>query len=261
MEAIRRISFYVNSTKPGADDVCARLSSIAAASGIEVSERSPDAVVVLGGDGTMLAAVHRFPSVPLVGFNLGSLGYLAAVEEPDFANVVRSLAEGRYRMSMRSALEVRGRIALNDAVVSRGVSGHAASIELSVDGRAATRYSADGIVIATPTGSTAYSLSAGGPILLPDSRSFAVTPICPHALASRPLVVPDSSVFALRALARPGVDALEVFADGQSVGRLEPGEELRIAKAGESVPLIQPEGYDPYLVLGRKLGWSGSSIS
>jgi len=256
-----RLGFHVNLDKPGATDVRGRLAALAATLGLEVADDAPDVVVVLGGDGTMLSAVHRFPGVPLLGLNLGSLGYLAGVEEPRFEDAIRALRAGAYTISRRTALAVRGRVALNDVVVSRGVSGHAAVIELAVDGRdPATTFNADGLVVATPTGSTAYSLSAGGPILLPDSQALVVTPICPHALASRPLVVRDTARLSLRVRARPGAESLEVFADGASLGPLAAGEDLAVAKAATCVPLVELAGYDPYEVLSRKLGWSGSSI-
>lgn len=255
-----RIAFHVNAGKAEAVAVRDRLAAFAASLGMTVADASPEVVVVLGGDGTMLSAVHRHPGVPLLGLNLGSLGYLAGVEAPHFADAVRALHAGAFTVSRRTALAVRGRVALNDVVVSRGVSGHAATIALAVDARAATRFFADGLVIATPTGSTAYSLSAGGPILMPDSQAFVITPVCPHALASRPLVVPDSARLSVRLRARPGADALEVFADGESLGPLAADEDLVVAKAAAGVPLVELEGYDPYEVLSRKLGWSGSSI-
>lgn len=259
--SVIKIGFHVNRGKPVAVAARDRLAALAEEIGLEVSDDAPEILVVLGGDGTMLSAVHQHPGVPLLGLNLGSLGYLAGVEKPRFEEALRALHAGAYAISRRTALEVRGRTALNEVVVSRGVSGHPAVIELSVDGHGATTtFFADGLVIATPTGSTAYSLSAGGPILLPDSQSFVVTPICPHALTSRPLVVRDTARFSLRTRPRPGAASLEVFADGASLGPLAEGDELAVAKAATGVPLVELAGYDPYEVLNRKLGWSGSSI-
>ena len=208
----------------------------------------------------MLSAVHRFPGVPLLGLNLGSLGYLAAVEKPRFEDALRALASGAYTISQRTALTVNGVRALNDVVVSKGISGHAAVIELCVEGHLATRFFADGLVIATPTGSTAYSLSAGGPILLPDSQSLVITPICPHALTSRPLVVRETVRLQIRLKPRHGSATLAVFADGVDAGRLGVGDELMVERSAESVPLVQLAGDNPFVVLNRKLGWSGSSI-
>lgn len=255
-----RLAFYANSTKPAAAVGRQRLEKFARDLGFIIDDAHPETVVVLGGDGTMLSAVHRFPGVPLLGLNLGSLGYLAAVEKPRFETALRSLAEGLCSISHRTALSVNGNIALNDVVVSKGVSGHAAVVELLVDGELATRFFADGLVIATPTGSTAYSLSAGGPILLPDSQSFVITPICPHALTSRPLVVRDTVRLQVRLQPRSGNETLAVFADGVDAGRIAPGEQVEVVRARESVPLVQLAGDNPFTVLNRKLGWSGSSI-
>ena len=259
---MRQIVFHVNRDKPGADTVRQRLAALAASLGLSECGpgEKPEAVVVLGGDGTMLSAVHRFPGVPLLGLNLGSLGYLAGVESPHFDNAMLALASGDYEVSRRTTLRVGDAVALNDVVVSRGVSGHAIQLELSVNGRMATRFSADGLVVATPTGSTAYSLAAGGPILLPDSESFAVTPICPHALASRPLVIPDTARLTVRARLRARGEKVAVFADGARVQQLGADDAVEIVRADVSVPLIQLRGYDPYEVLSRKLGWNGSAI-
>ena len=129
-----------------------------------------------------------------------------------------------------------------------------------MDGRTATRFFADGLVIATPTGSTAYSLAAGGPILLPDSKSVVITPVCPHALASRPLVVRDDSRLSVRLVARPGAETLDIFADGEAVATIREEEEVVVEKAAATVPLVELPGADPFEVLSRKLGWTGSSI-
>ncbi len=260
MRAVRKIAFCANAGNPGAEAVRRRLAATAAELRMEVVDAAPDAVVALGGDGTMLAAVHRHPGVPVLGLNLGSLGFLAGVEEPQFEDALRALAEGRCEILERAALEVRGARALNEVVVSRGSGGHAATLDLEVDGRPATRFTADGLVIATPTGSTAYSLAAGGPILLPETQSFVLTPICPHALASRPLVVRDTARFTVRARVRPGAPPLAVFADGVRVAELRDGESVDVAKAPEPVPMVVFAGVNPYRVLERKLGWRGSSV-
>ena len=255
---ITKVAFHVNRDKPGADAVRARLAAFARTIGLEVLGGVKGvedlAVVVLGGDGTMLTAMHRYPGVPLLGLNLGSLGYLAAVEEPRFEDAVRALSRGEFVISRRTVLETRGRRALNDVVVSHDAAGHALALELLVDGTRATSLSADGLIVSTPTGSTAYSLSAGGPVLLPDTRSFVVTPVCPHALSSRPLVVRDT----VRLTVRTASSAV-VYVDGAKAFRLPAGKEVEIAKADVTVPLVELPGYDPCEVLSRKLGWSGSA--
>ena len=187
-------------------------------------------------------------------------GYLAYVEEAGFEDAIAALAEGRYRISHRTALKVCGVNALNDVVVSRGVSGHAIRLDFSVDGEHATRFVADGLVIATPTGSTAYSLAAGGPVLMPASQSLVVTPVCPHALSSRPLVLRDTVKMSISADVRGDGEGPGVFADGRQVCVLAAGETLEIEKSDSTVPLVELDDVNPYEVLTRKLGWSGSSI-
>lgn len=260
---MKSIAFHVNATKASSGAVRERLSEIARQCGIAVVDASsgnPDAIVVLGGDGTMLSAVHLFPGIPLLGLNLGSLGYLASVEETHFDEAIKALSEGRFAVSRRTALKVRGVNALNDVVVSRGVSGHAIRLNFAVDGERATRFVADGLVIATPTGSTAYSLAAGGPVLMPNSQSVVVTPVCPHALSSRPLVLRDTAKMEVSVEVRERGDEPSVFADGRPIGTISPGESLTVEKADVTVPLIELDGVNPYEVLTRKLGWSGSSF-
>jgi len=268
--AVKTIHFYVNELKPRGKAVRELLTAEAARHGAkEVAGFDADVVVALGGDGTILRAVHEFPGVPVLGLNLGGLGYLSSVEERDFTAAIAQLAEGRYRVSERTMLEVRGLSArpqlcraLNDIVIVREMSGHAAILDLAVDGHTATRYCADGLVFATPTGSTAYSLSAGGPVLMPDSRSFVVTPMNPHALGIRPMVAGDASTFTVSLGTRSNgrAEKIGVYADGESVGMLEIETPITIAKASEGARLVELEGYDPYRVLARKLGWSGSNV-
>ena len=258
------IRFHVNEAKPHAKEICAALEAKAAALGLAVvADGAADAVVVLGGDGTLLRAVHEFPGVPLLGLNLGGLGYLASVEERDFEKALAALASGRYHISERRMIEAAGRYAaLNDIVITREMSGHSTRLDLAANGRLVTHYMADGLVFATPTGSTAYSLAAGGPVLMPDSENFVVTPMNPHALAVRPVVVRDTVKFVVTARSRTAGNAMKigVYADGENVITLDEGESVEIAKSVKTAKLIELEGYDPYEVLARKLGWSGSNV-
>ena len=231
--------------------------------GLGVSDGEADVVVVLGGDGTFLRAVHDSPGVPLLGLNLGGLGYLTAVEERDFDAALAKLAAGRYRLSERRMIEANGsHAALNDIVITREMSGRTMRLDLEADGHLVTHYMADGLIFATPTGSTAYSLAAGGPVLMPDSGSLVVTPMNPHALGVRPLVVRDSVRFTVTARSRTAGNAMKigVYADGENVLTLDEGESVVIAASEKTAKLIELEGYDPYGVLARKLGWSGSNV-
>ena len=261
---MKRIRFQANEEKPGALAARARLAAQASDLGLEVVESdAADVLVVLGGDGTFLRAVHEHPGVPLLGLNLGGLGYLASVETRDFARAIERLAAGRYRISERRLVEANGRFAaLNDIVITREMSGHSTRLDLAADGRLVTRYMADGLIFATPTGSTAYSLAAGGPVLMPDSESLVVTPMNPHALGVRPLVVRDSVRFVVTARARTAGNRIRlgVYADGENVIMLGEGDSVEIAKSPRTAKIIELEGYDPYEVLARKLGWSGSNV-
>ena len=173
-----KVRFYVNHEKPLDEETRRRLDEDVAALELKVVEKDADVVIVLGGDGTFLRAVHEFPDTPLLGLNFGGLGYLASVGERDFTFALMKLASGRYRISERRMIEVNGTFAaLNDIVITREMSGHSTRLDLEADGRRVTSYMADGLIFATPTGSTAYSLAAGGPVLMPAASEYAVDPV------------------------------------------------------------------------------------
>jgi NAD+ kinase len=258
------VRFCANEAKSDARAAVARLEGDAARAGLSVVRDGPaDAVVALGGDGTILRAARESGGIPVLGFNLGSLGYLAAVGEADFGAALALLAAGRFRIAERTALLARGprgetATAINDVVVMREMSGHAAVLEFAADSRAAMRYVADGLVVATPTGSTAYSLASGGPVVMPDSRSFVVTPINPHALGVRPMVVGDGVSMSVTSRRRVNgvAEKIGVYADGEAVFKLGGDESAAISKAPAPARFVELEGYDPYEVLSRKLGWA-----
>ena len=231
------------------------------------AKRGAEAVVVLGGDGTMLDASHQMAGqhLPMMGLNIGSLGYLTSVEERQFGDALQQLREDRYDVSLRSALAVTvlheegARVplpdALNDVVASRGASGRVVELELLLDDRPVSCFLCDGIIVATPTGSTAYSLSAGGPILLPDAQALVISMICPHTLTSRPLVVKDTMRITIRVI---GCDVpMIVSSDGRDNEPLLTGDRVEIARSSHNVPVIELHGYNPCDVLRRKLRWGG----
>ena len=267
---MKHLRFYVNAAKPRAQSYLAELQTLARSKGFEVVEDdSAEVIVSLGGDGTILRAVHEFQGLPILGLNLGGLGYLATVEEKDFEAAFCKLAAGEYRISRRSVIEVRkagvetgAARALNDVVVTQAMSGHAARLDLAVDGRLATRYMADGLILATPTGSTAYSLAAGGPVLMPDTSCFVITPMSPHALGVRPMVVRDSSRLSVTSRRRDDGNAeqIAVYADGELVFSLEAGETAEIVRSPVTAAMVELDGFDPCETLARKLGWSGSNV-
>ncbi len=264
----RRVHFHVNALKPRAKAAHKALAALLPGLGLSLAEKGDDAdiVIALGGDGTILKAAKLHPKTPVVGFNLGGLGYLASVERCDFRKAVSMIAEGRYKISKRTMLEARKpgdaksrAVALNDIVLMRELSGHAAVLDLAVDGNGAARYFADGLVFATPTGSTAYSLSAGGPVLMPDSASFVVTPMNPHALGMRPIVLSDRVriVVTMRTRGVGHDGRIGVYADGENAIMLDDGDTVEIRKAPEGALMVELDGDDPYEVLSRKLGWAG----
>jgi NAD+ kinase len=266
---MKKIHFYANTTKAAALSARDELVDFAKSLGLEPCEASlAEAIITLGGDGTILRAVRDLPGVPVLGFNLGGLGYLSSVEAKDFKIALERFSKGLYKVADRSLLALldsdgkERAIALNDIVIMREMSGHAAVLDLEIDSRLAARYMADGLVIATPTGSTAYSLSAGGPVVMPGSPSFVVTPMNSHALGIRPMVVSDGVVF--RVTSRPradgAADKLGVYVDGESVFMLDGAQSIEIVKSSRVFKMIELEGYDPYDVLARKLGWSGTTI-
>ena len=231
------------------------------------AERGAEAVVALGGDGTMLDASHQLVGqhLPMMGLNIGSLGYLTSVEEHQFGDALQQLREDHYGVSLRSALAVTVRHkdgshislpdALNDVVANHGASPHVVEIELLLDEKPVASFLCDGMIVASPTGSTAYSLSAGGPILLPDAAALVISLICPHTLTSRPLVVRDTTRIALHIIT---CDVpMIVSSDGRDEAPLHCGDRVEITRSPHDVPVIELHGYNPCDVLRRKLRWGG----
>jgi NAD+ kinase len=223
-----------------------------------------DVIAVFGGDGTMLHAARLVAGrgTPIVGVNLGSLGFLTEVKLEDLFSMFEALLSGAYHLEDRMMLDVEvlrgpeslGRYwALNDAVINKGAPARIIELEITVNDQLVSLARADGLIVSTPTGSTAYSLSAGGPILYPTLGACVITPICPHTLTNRPVVVPDSAVVQV-ALTR-GSDVM-LTVDGQTGLPLEAGDRLLICKSSAVVRLVQPEGNTFFALLREKLKWS-----
>jgi NAD+ kinase len=224
---------------------------------------SVDMVAVFGGDGTLLYAARLVgaSSIPIVGVNLGALGFLTEIKLEDIWEAFESMIRGDYVLEDRMMLEVgvlrRGDIvnhflALNDAVINKGAIARMIELEVMVSAQVVTVTRADGLIISTPTGSTAYSLSAGGPILYPTLEAFIITPICPHTLTNRPVVVPDDAVVEVRL--RHGSDMM-LTVDGLVGMSLQPDDVLKIGKANSSIRLVQPAGSTFFKLLREKLKW------
>jgi NAD+ kinase len=285
----RHLGLIANDTKPGArellaalvrefaeypvelhfDERAARLlGEEKAASESALAERC-ELLIVLGGDGTILDALHAPGDTlrPLFGINLGTLGFLTTVGATELAHAVQAIVAGDYVLSARTLLKVEimrdgapifSRNALNDAVASRGEISRLVRLNVRIGDTVLTQYNADGLIIATPTGSTAYSLSAGGPILDPDSGVFIVNPICPHVLTNRAVIVADSTVISIT----PADEAPDVLLtlDGRVVQRIERGDTIRITRAPQRLPLAMLPGVSFFDVLRQKLKWSGAAV-
>jgi NAD+ kinase len=228
-----------------------------------MGSRPLDLVIVLGGDGTLLSAARATAAidVPLLGVNLGSLGFLTEVPPQSLYTMLDAIAEGRAAVEHRSLMEcdllrgdeVRGRyLVFNDAVVNKTTLARLNTYDLYIDKVFVSSYRADGMIVATPTGSTAYSLSAGGPVLMPTVSALLVTPVAPHALTHRPLVVPDSAEIEI--LLRSEEEVAYLSLDGQPGLDLSDGDRVRCRRSEHQVDLFRT-GSDFFQVLRSKLKW------
>ena len=242
----------------------AALASRDSAGSIADLGKAADLLVVLGGDGTILnVAGHLGDTIkPIFGINVGSLGFLTCSSSADYRDAVEHIVNGDILFSERTMLDVtvgKTRITgLNDAVFSRGELSRLIRLRASVDGEALTEFNADGLIVATSTGSTAYSLSAGGPILAPDSGVFVITPICPHVLTNRSVIVSEESLIEIEASERDHPVYLTV--DGRDPLRVEAGSTVAIRKASQTLPLAVMPDISFFSVVRQKLKWSGSNV-
>jgi NAD+ kinase len=283
------IGLIAHAAKPGASDLVRMLAAefkkrgaalkfekktaalIGETHGVSTAQlgKTCDILLVLGGDGTILQVVHDLGEniKPIFGINLGSLGFLACVNSSAYLKAVDSILARDYVLSQRTLLAVeiirKGKTVaqltgLNDAVISRGEHSRLIKLQTRIDNSVLTEYNADGLIVATATGSTAYSLSAGGPILMPDSGVFVITPICPHVLTNRTVIVSDTSEIEVS----PCHDQDEVFlaVDGQVPIAVKCSDTIRILKAGLSLPLAMLPEMSFSEVLRQKLKWSGSAV-
>jgi NAD+ kinase len=223
-----------------------------------------DLVIVLGGDGTLLSIARRYAgSTPILGVNLGYLGYLTEVGRDALYPALLEILGGRYSLEARTLLEAtlespgaapKRYLALNDVVIAKTAPSRIIELELTVDGKPLSRYRADGLVVSTPTGSTAYNLSAGGPILHPQLPVTVLTPICPHTLTLRPLVLPDSATIEIRLVTPSEMVFLTV--DGQEGDELAAGDRVRIHRHARAVQLVRTaEPRSIFEGLRSKLHW------
>ena len=246
------------------DEVCARASGL---EGVDIFQRDGiyDLVIVLGGDGTLLSVARSVPAqVPILGVNLGRLGFLTELSRSDLYPSLVELMAGRYSLEERSLFDVELRRfagpvsryrAFNDVVIAKSALAQIIEIELQVDGRLMARYRSDGLIISTPNGSTAYNLSAGGPILYPALPVAVLTPICPHSLSFRPIVVPDSEAIEVRLQTQKEEVFLTV--DGQEGGSIRFRDTVVVARSEATVQLVRLSDRTFYDSLRDKLRWGG----
>ena len=226
-----------------------------------------DLAAALGGDGTVLDAVARLGDFdkPLAGINIGRLGFLTSCTDGELEAFAEAVTSGRFTTSERSLLEAvihrTGQaeerfIALNEVTLARGETGRLVSVQATVDGELLNHYRADGLIIATPTGSTAYSLSAGGPLIAPSAGVFVITPICPHSLSQRSLVLSDQVVVKISPEAVETGPMLFTV-DGRDTTRIDAGDWIEVRKARRVLHLLLLEDHSFYQALRQKLRWQG----
>jgi NAD+ kinase len=228
-----------------------------------------EAIMVLGGDGTLIKVVRQMKDFnkPIIGVNIGALGFLTSVAEEELSQAIECLIAENYKLSKRAILTssiirknetIATYNALNDIVITRESSTRLIILDVKIDNQDVTSYRCDGLIISTPTGSTGHSMSAGGPILMPETKVFVMSIICPHTLSSRPLVVTDNSSISINT-ARNNTRLL-ITADGQTGQALECGDKIEIIKSKKEVELITLPEQSYFSVLRQKLGWRGSAI-
>ena len=227
-----------------------------------------DLLLVFGGDGTILRVAREIAGshTPILGVNIGSLGFLTAVPSAELATALKRVWKGEFtfesRVLIRSTGRCNGRLvqqdALNDIVISRGIASRLIELEVRVDGEPLTRYRCDGLIVSSPTGSTAYSLAAGGAVVFPTAQVLELTPICPHTLSNRSLIVPLSSSIEVKVVSQKPATILS--ADGQVVSELSTGDVLTIGRSRRAVRLMHLAGSSFCDTLRRKLHWRGATL-
>ncbi len=230
--------------------------------------RQVDLMLVFGGDGTLLRAAREIAGsqTPILGINIGSLGFLTAVPSAELPRALRRVWKGEFTFELRALIQAIGRCsgqhieqsAINDLVISRGIASRLIELEVKVDGDLLSCYRCDGLIISSPTGSTAYSLAAGGAVVFPTAQVLELTPICPHTLSNRSLILPMTSTIDVRVISpRP---ATILSADGQVVSEMNSGDLLTVKRSRRSVRLMHLAGSSFCETLRRKLHWRGATL-
>jgi NAD+ kinase len=250
------------------DSITAGLAKLkcATAPNVKALAQEVDLLLVFGGDGTMLHTARQIAGsdTPMLGVNIGGLGFLTAVPSDKLAEALKLVWRGEFKFEARALIEASGTgrgkkihaAALNDIVISRGAISRLIALDVSMNGEPITRYRCDGLIVSSPTGSTAYSLAAGGAIVLPTAEVFALTPICPHALSNRSIILPLSATITIKAVTTVATAYLN--ADGQIVGELDDGDEVTVRRSRSTVRLVHLKNGSFLEALRRKLHWRGT---
>jgi len=277
---IRRVGIIANSSKEKAPEHALRLAGWLSEREVEVLfeeeiavktdmpgvsgndlASAVDMLVVFGGDGTLLMAARLAmgSDVPILGINMGAFGFMTVINLDEMLGAMELVLDGKYSTSQRMMLDVSvegaQHPALNDVVINRGNLSRMVNLETFVDGKYLSTFKADGLIISTPTGSTAYSLSSGGPIVLPELNSIIINPICPHTLTNRPIVLPPESVIEVIVWTKEG--EASVTLDGQDLFILKSGDRVGIQKSKYHINLVESPHRDYLEILRTKLGWGG----
>ena len=281
---LRKIGIYAKKNHPDVEQIARAISACCRQEGVEVlledglaeqigqingyaGEDIPaqaDLIIVLGGDGTLISVSRLIVghNVPIVGVNLGRLGFLTEITRDELPEMLDSLFRGDYQVSERMMLDAcirrDGKIVgqytvLNDVVINKGALARIIDLEIYVDGRHLSSYKADGLIVSTPTGSTGYSLAAGGPIISPEINSLLISPICPHMLTNRPIIVWSRSV--IEVAVKFEDDVVFFTADGQVGRKLVPGDRVEIRRSESRTRLVNSPNRDYFQVLRTKLSW------
>ena len=269
------IALFPNESKPHSFEIASCIKDFLTQKGVTVvveDEKAPavggkplssvnpskiDFLIAMGGDGTLLRLTHRFKQIdaPILGINLGHLGFMADIPIDDLYPSLTDFLEGRFSIANRIALETESLYAVNDLVFHRGKNSSLIELAIRVDDIELNTFVADGVVVATPNGSTAYSLAAGGPILTPSLNAIVITPICPHTISNRPIVLTGERKIEIEYLSDFG--SIEVSADGVSGVELAPKQSLVIKRSEKMFKLVNLHRHEYFSTLRSKLGWSG----
>jgi len=275
-DRIRCIGLIGNADKPDCAGILRKAARLIQRAGRKVVSRADtaalareaDLLLVFGGDGTMLHVARKIAgsTTPMLGINIGGLGFLTAVSSDELARALNHVWQGEFQYESRVLLEVSGtcnrrpvhETALNDIVVGRGAVSRLIGLDVSVNGEWVTRYRCDGLIVSSPTGSTAYSLAAGGAVIFPTADVLALVPICPHAMSNRPLILPLASTISIKAISPAPATILS--ADGQLVGELDAGDAVTIRRSRRAVRLMHLADSSFLEALRRKLHWRGAYL-